>query len=81
MLVSPCQGFFSDETIATAQSTKKKDEPNPEYNEEFQFTIECLDNRVLKVPSCLSRAPLAKEVVASPTVKCHQDRLNRPFVF
>merc|ERR1711939_283480 len=42
-------GFFSDETVATAQSSKKKDEPNPEYNEEFQFTIECLDNRVLKL--------------------------------
>ena len=43
------QGFFSDETIATAQSSKKKDEPNPEYNEEFNFTLETLENRVLKV--------------------------------
>jgi len=28
---------------------KKKDEQNPEYNEEFNFTLETLENRVLKV--------------------------------
>jgi len=42
-------GWFSDETVAFAQSTKKSGEQNPEYNEEFTFTIQETNNRLLKI--------------------------------
>jgi len=42
-------GWFSDETVATAQSTKKSGDQNPEYNEEFSFNLQELNNRLLKI--------------------------------
>jgi Ca2+-dependent lipid-binding protein len=42
-------GFFSDKTMGTAQSTKKKDEVNPVYNESFNFTLPELKDMELKI--------------------------------
>ena len=37
------KGGPADESIATAESSHKNDEQNPEFNEEFNFALETLD--------------------------------------